>query len=288
MRSMTGFGRGVVERDGERVTVDLRAVNHRFLDVKLRGSIAPALEDQVAAKIRAALERGSVTVSIHVAPRAASIGSRFNEDAARRSHAALVQLASALGVPGPDLALVLAQPGVIVASDSNTRDAALAPLVLEAVDGAVDQLQQSRAAEGQALERELTARLDELGQHRHVIAGFADVLAETLRRKLVERLARLLGDANVDPSRLAQEVALLADRTDISEELLRLDSHLVQARAAVRGPKPSGRPLDFLAQEVGRELNTIGAKSQLAEISAAVIQAKSALEKFREQVQNAE
>lgn len=288
MRSMTGFGRGVVERDGEHVAVEARSVNHRFLDIKLRGPISPAMEDQVMAKIRASIERGSVTVWVKLASRGGANGSRIDREAARRSHAALVDLAAVLGVPGPDLALVLAQPGVVVASEGDDRDAIVAPFILEAVDLAVDQLQQSRVAEGRALERELTSRLDELARHRDAMDGLASGLAETYQRRLSERLARLVGDTTIDAGRLAQEVALLADRTDIAEELVRLKSHIEQTRVAIAGSKPSGRALDFFAQELGRELNTIGAKSQLAEISTAVILAKSTLEKFREQVQNVE
>lgn len=288
MRSMTGFGRGVVERDGERIAAEVRSVNHRFFDVKLRGPIPTSVEDQVIAKVRAVVERGSVTVSLQIASHAGMAGSRVDQAAARRSHAALAELAAVLGVAGPDLALVLAQPGVVVPATGDDQDAVVAPCILDAVGIAVDQLQQSRLAEGRALERELTSRIDELGQHRDTIERCAAAVPEMQQRKLADRLARLLGDAKIDASRLAQEVALLADRADITEEVLRLDAHLAQVRVAIAGSKPSGRSLDFLAQELGREINTIGAKSQHADISAAVIAAKSTLEKFREQVQNVE
>lgn len=290
MRSMTGFGRGVVSRDGERVTVELRSVNHRYLDIKLRGdrSILPSLEDQVIAKVRAAIERGAVTVAIHAPARARSAGTQIDEDAARATHAMLVQLATALGLPGPDLSLVLAQPGVVVADDADNRSVALAPIILDAVDIAIGELQRARSAEGHALERELAMRLDELGRCRDAIAALAGGLAQTLQRKLMDRIANLAIDIPVDAGRLAQEAAVLADRADISEELVRLESHVAQARVTIASPGATGRKLEFFSQELGRELNTIGAKSQLSQISTIVIEAKTTLEKFREQVQNVE
>ncbi|MEO6772814.1 MAG: DUF1732 domain-containing protein [Kofleriaceae bacterium] len=308
MRSMTGFGRGVAEHGGARATVDLRAVNHRFLDLKVRAQIAPALEDQVATKIRASLERGSVSVTVNLArpPGTSGIRATIDEVAAHRAHDQLQRLAAKLGLPAPDLALVLAQPGVVATAEEVLDDSeALDAAILAALEHALAQLHAMRAAEGRALEREVLGRLDELGRIRAGIAGQAAGVAEQLHHKLRERLARLLGDAAfatttvaggpapggigvVDPSRLAQEVALLAERADITEELVRLDSHLEQARAIATGTAASGRKLDFLVQEIGRELNTIGSKSQRTEISAAIVEAKSVLEKLREQVQNVE
>jgi uncharacterized protein (TIGR00255 family) len=288
MRSMTGFGRGVAEHGGVRATVDLRSVNHRFLDLKLRAQIAPSLEDQLATKIRASVERGSISVSINVARPPGAGGVRIDEAAAQRAHEALRALATTLGVAPPDLALVLAQPGVVASSDAPDDPETLDVAILGALDQALAQLQAMRAAEGRALERELLARLDELGRIRTAIEGQAAGVAEQLQHKLRDRLARLVGDAAIDPGRLAQEVALLAERADITEELVRLDSHLEQARAITKGTAASGRKLDFLVQEIGRELNTIGSKSQRTEITAAIVEAKSVLEKMREQVQNVE
>jgi uncharacterized protein (TIGR00255 family) len=151
-----------------------------------------------------------------------------------------------------------------------------------------------RAVEGRVLERELAARIDELAHLRQTIEAFAAGVTEQLHKKLTERLKKLLGDdllptANkLEPARLAQEVALLAERADITEEIVRLGSHLEQAQAVIGGLGASGRKLDFLVQEIGRELNTIGSKSQLTEISSSVVEAKAVLEKFREQVQNVE
>jgi uncharacterized protein (TIGR00255 family) len=284
---MTGFGRGVSEQGAVRATVDLRTVNHRFLDLKLRAAVAPSLEEQISSKIRAGIERGSVAVSVHVArPTAATGALRIDEAAAQHAHTTLRHMANTLGLAPPDLALVLAQPGVIQTSgdDGDVADAA----ILAALDQALAQLSEMRAVEGAALQRELLSRLDELAQLRATIETHAASITEQLHKKLVDRVAKLVGDAAIDPARLAQEVALLAERADITEELVRLGSHLDQARTIATGSAASGRKLDFLVQEIGRELNTIGSKSQRTEISASIVEAKSVLEKMREQVQNVE
>src|SRR4051812_21914074 len=226
MRSMTGFGRGVAERGAVRATVDLRSVNHRFLDLKLRAQIAPSLEEQVAAKIRGGIERGSLSVSINVVRPAGASGLRIDEAAAHRAHATLHQLATSLGLPAPDLALVLAQPGVVANAAEADEGESIDAVILAALDQAIAQLQDMRAAEGRALEKELTARIDELAQLVTTIEGHAAGVTVQLHKKLRERLARLVGEAGIDPVRLAQEVALLAERADITEELVRLGSHL--------------------------------------------------------------
>ena len=285
---MTGFGRGVAEQGGVRATVDLRSVNHRFLDLKLRAQIAPSLEDQLATKIRASVERGSISLAVNVARPPGGSGVRIDEPAAQRAHEALQALAAKLGLAPPDLALVLAQPGVVASTDTTEDPELVDAAILAALDLALAQLQAMRAVEGKALEREVLSRLDELAKIRTAIEGQAAGVAEQLHQKLTDRLARLLGDAAVDPARLAQEVALLAERADVTEELVRLDAHLDHARAIATGSAAAGRKLDFLVQEIGRELNTIGSKSQRTEITSAIVEAKSVLEKLREQVQNVE
>jgi uncharacterized protein (TIGR00255 family) len=284
---MTGYGRGVAEVDGRRATVEVRAVNHRFLDLKLRGaSLSPALEEQLTARVRAAVERGAVTVSVHVAAPPAGAAARIDPEAARRAHAALSELAIQLGVGGPDLALVLAQPGVVMTGEPPGDEAD--PPAGAALEVALAELDRMRATEGQALAAEVGARLDALAALRTAIAAAAAAAPATLGKRLAERVRRLLDDAELEPARLAQEVALLADRADVTEELVRLASHLEQARALLAAPGAVGRRLDFLVQEIGRELNTIGSKSASAEISSAIVDAKAVLEKVREQAQNVE
>jgi uncharacterized protein (TIGR00255 family) len=283
---MTGFGRGVATHGGTRATVDARSVNHRFLDLKLRGGGSPAIEDLVSTRTRAAIERGAVTISIHLA-RESSAAQRIDRDAAKLAHDELAAVAAHLGLPGPNLALVLAQPGVVSAEDRDDDTALLA--VGPAVDAALAQLGEMRVKEGQALAVELTNRLAELDRLRAQIAGLAAGVPATIAKRIDERIKRLVEDPTaLDPARLAQEVAMLADRADITEELVRLSSHLDQARTLIAGKDAVGRRLDFLVQEIGRELNTIGSKSTLAEITSAVVESKAQLEKLREQVQNVE
>jgi uncharacterized protein (TIGR00255 family) len=284
---MTGYGRGVAEQDGRRATVEVRAVNHRFLDLKLRGmAVPPALEEQLAARVRASVERGAVTVSVHVAAPQGEAAARVDPAAAQRAYDMLAELAARLGVGPPDLALVLAQPGVVVAPEASGDEAD--PQLAAALDAALAQLDRMRRTEGQALAAELGARLDELTALRASIAGLAAAIPAQIARRLAERVRRLVDDAELDPGRLAQEVAVLADRSDVTEELVRLASHIDQARALIAAPGAVGRRLDFLVQEIGRELNTIGSKSASAEISSAVVDAKAVLEKVREQAQNVE
>ncbi len=277
---MTGFGRGVAEHGGVRATVDLRAVNHRYLDLKLRGTLSPALEEAITTKLRGALERGSIAISVHVT--GAGTHTRIDREAARRIHAQLAELAAELGTEPPGLGLVLGQPGVVVPAEERADDVP----VLAALDAALAQLDQMRALEGVALARELGVRLDELAALHAHIARLAGAVPSQLQRRLTERIAKL--GVDVDPARLAQEVAMLAERADVTEELVRLASHLEQARALVAGSAAAGRRLDFLIQELGREINTIGSKSAAAEVTAAIVEGKAALEKLREQVQNVE
>jgi len=283
VRSMTGFGRGVAEHARTRATVDVRAVNHRFLDLKLRGAaVPPAVEEAISARVRTVIERGAVAISIHIANEGTT--TRIDTAAAGAAHVRLSELARTLGVSGPDLALVLAQPGVV---NGDTREEPDATSVLAALDGALAQLSAMRDAEGQALARELALRFDELTQLRAQLEKLASEMPALIQRRLHERLRRLVAE-EVEPARLAQEVAMLADRADVTEEMVRLASHLDQGRALLAGAGAVGRRLDFLVQEIGRELNTIGSKSTLAEISSLVVDAKAVLEKVREQVQNVE
>lgn len=284
---MTGFGHGVATRGGTRATVDARSVNHRFLDLKLRGTTSAAVEELVTAKARAAFERGAVTISIHLAREGVGRGGAIDREAAKLAHDELAAVASYLGIAGPNLALVLSQPGVIKDREPDDDDAL--PAAGAAVDAALAQLAEMRRTEGAALAIELTGRIGELDRLRATIATLAGGVTAAIARRIDERIKRLVDDpAALDPARLAQEVAMLADRADITEELVRLASHVDQAKTLIGSKDPVGRRLDFLVQEIGRELNTIGSKSTLAEITSAIVESKAQLEKLREQVQNVE
>jgi uncharacterized protein (TIGR00255 family) len=279
---MTGHGRGATDR----ATVEIRAVNNRYFDLKLRGASDPRVEEAVAGAIRKRAERGSFAVAIRTADGARG-GVRVDPVAAAAALAALDELRRTIGSSDPvPLALVAAQPGVLVAGDAHADpDAALAA-VLPAVDAALAELVAMRRTEGAALATEMNERIEKIVKVAGEIAELAAAAPEEGRRRLAERLDKL--GATVDPARLAQEIALLADRLDITEELVRLRTHAASFRALLAEDAPVGRKLDFLVQELGREINTIGSKSQSAEITRRVVDLKAELEKIREQAQNVE
>ena len=291
MKSMTGHGRGSAEAGGRKFSVEARAVNHRFLDLKLRaGGIDARAEDAVTQAVRKRIERGAVTLTIRDEGGGGRHALRVDVDAARHAHAVLEGLRQALGYADPvPLELLLAQPGVMGGAEAETADESL-PALLAALDGALGELVAMRRREGAVLAADLQARIEHIAVLAEAIAGHAAAVPAELRRRLEERLNKLLAERGtvVDEARLAAEVALYADRSDVTEELVRLRAHLDSLRAAIAEDAPVGRRLDFLVQEVGRELNTIGSKSQLVEITRRVVDAKSELEKIREQVQNVE
>ena len=282
MRSMTGHGRGSAEGDGRSVTVEVRAVNHRFLDVKLRANLDPDTERRASEIIRRRLERGALTVSLREeGPAARAV--RVDLGFALNVHAALVELGRKIGHQGPvPLELVAAQPGVIGQGEPIEGDA----LFLAALDAALAALVDMRRAEGEILARDLQARLDRLEALAGEITQFADVAPSLYSQRLRERLERLAAD--LPPERVAAEAAALADRIDVTEELVRLRAHVAQARGLIASDGSVGRKLDFLVQEMGREVNTVGSKSQSLDISRRVVEAKAELERVREQVQNVE
>jgi uncharacterized protein (TIGR00255 family) len=290
MRSMTGHGRGVAEKTGRRATVEIRSVNHRFFDLKLRtGPLDPTLEERVVGGVRKKCERGSFTISVRDEGLGNAAGARVDLALATGIAAALEELRHKLNLAGQvPLELVAAQPGVLQVGEPGGDP----EVVAAALELAVDELVRMRKREGETLAKDMRARLARLRGFAEDVASLAASAPEEHRRRLSERIQRLLaatpGAPPVDEARLAQEVALLADRVDVTEELVRLRSHLEQADALIAEDAPVGRRLDFLVQELGREINTIGSKSQAAEIARRVVEAKAELEKIREQVQNVE
>jgi uncharacterized protein (TIGR00255 family) len=292
MRSMTGYGRGEAESSGTRAVAEVRSVNHRFLDLKLRGfNLGLELEDKLRSRVRRALSRGSITLTLRVESAGADRDVVVDVDSARRIHRSLRALADELGLERPrDLSLVCSVPGVIAVGEADPSEA-LAAAAIAAVDEAIEALVAMRQHEGDLLAADLSARIAELIDLTERLAESAEVAPAEAQRRLSERIDRLLKSSKVevDPSRLAQEVAVLADRLDVTEELVRVRAHIDQLRSLMVGnAKPVGRRLDFLVQELGREFNTVASKSQSADISSLVVEAKAELEKVREQVQNIE
>ena len=273
------------------MAVEVRSVNHRYFDLKLRASgLGPDIEDRTRKAVRAVAERGAFTVTLHDPQSRSSGVPAVNVARARAAHRALLELAEAVGTrQAVSLELVAAQPGVLAVAETSTSPDEMWSDLEPAVDEALAQLVAMREREGAALASDVRERLGEVQRVRERIATQAAGAPEEHAARLRERLAKLLGGHDaVDPARLAQEVAIVADRLDVTEELVRLGSHLAQARDLAGASGPVGRRLDFLVQEMGRELNTVGAKSQSADIAALVVQGKAELERVREQIQNAE
>jgi len=291
--SMTGFGRGTTEAAGRRLIVEIRSLNGRGSDVKVRGrdgDVPAAAETEIVRTVRAQVARGTVSVTIREecveAPDAL-----IDLAVVRQAHVVLEALRRELGLSQPvDLATVaafLAGP----AARHVRRDEMTWEMMRPAVEQAVQELQAMRVREGAALATDLRQRLESLRGLAAQIAQTAAGLPTRAARRLEERLAALATSAaGLDAGRLAQEVALLAEKLDVSEELVRLRTHLDHLGELLGGTAPAapGRKIDFLVQEVGREINTIGSKVQDAPIAALVVASKAELEKLREQAQNIE
>jgi len=293
IRSMTGYGRA--ESTGARtiLTVECKSVNHRHLDVSLKlPRVLVAFEADARRLIQASVQRGRVDVSTTVTTAEGTVLNPLTVNVAQaREYAdAARRLSEALDLSdGPSLGWVMGQPGVLTREEQVALSADEAwPLLEKALAGALAMMVERRETEGAALARELTGLRAVLTDHVDAVARRVPAAVERRAARLAERMHAMLDGAELDEARLAAEVAVWADRTDVSEELARLRAHLTQLAALLDGDEPVGRTLDFLIQEINREVNTIGSKADDLEISQAVIAAKATLEKMREQVQNIE
>jgi uncharacterized protein (TIGR00255 family) len=290
IRSMTGFGAGRASAKGEELTVEIRSVNHKFCEVKIRlPREVAALENALARLVKDRLARGGIEVSIRRGGPGGVMAPRVDAALAEAYARAFTEVQARLGLHEPlRLADIIGAEGVIKLEDREIDLDSARAAAEQAVAAALEALVAMRAQEGEALAADLEARLRTV----EVVLSRVEVLApqavEHHRARLAERVLELTRGIPLDPARLAQEVALLADRGDIAEEITRLRSHLVQARLLLASDEPAGRKLDFLVQEMHRETNTIGSKSQHAEISSAVVTLKAEVERMREQVQNVE
>jgi uncharacterized protein (TIGR00255 family) len=289
MRSMTGYGSAEAPLGGGTLTLELRTLNHRFVDVRVR--LPAELADQASyleQLVREKLDRGRIDVMVRLGG-AALPPARFSAERAKTLHSALCTLRDEVA-PGTEVPLAtLASFADLLLEPAVTEVDAVQRALSQALHLAHERLLTMRQTEGTALGRDLASRLERTRGLIGAIRERASGLAETQRARLRERLERLLaGSAPLDPNRLENEVALMADRTDISEELSRLESHFAQVRGLLDAAGPVGRKFDFLLQEIARELNTAGAKSQDAPVAQLVVEAKVEVERMREQVQNVE
>lgn len=290
MQSMTGYGRCQILRDGREMTVEVKSVNHRFLDVSYRlARHLSFLDDTVRQGVAARVARGHVDVFVNYE----------NHRADAREIKVDTALAAAYQKAIRELALVLERqedlslseyarlPDVLTTQEREEDQTTVRALFEEALSGALDALCEMRAQEGERMRQDVLEKVASIEAIREKIAARAPQVVTDYRDKLRERVAAL-AEGEIDESRLITEVAVFADRAAIDEELVRLLSHTAQIRRTLELLEPVGRKLDFLVQELNREINTIGSKALDAQIAQLVVQAKGEIEKLREQVQNIE
>ncbi len=291
MRSMTGYGSGEASNETVKVAVEMSAVNRKQADivVNLPRSIAE-LEPMVKRAITEHVSRGRVAVYIQLEPMggAANASLQVDDNLATEYFQAIKLLSQIWGATSdnPAPSDLLRAPGVFTVKETEFAVSDVEPLLEDALTGAFQQLLDMQNAEGEVLMADLVSRLETLQGLTRAIAEQAPKVKQHYRSQLLKRLNEADLELSLEDDRLLKEVAVFAERCDISEELIRLESHFEQFRKYLEGEGPTGRSMDFLCQEVNRELNTIGSKANDAAIAQNVVEAKTELEKIREQVQN--
>jgi uncharacterized protein (TIGR00255 family) len=292
MKSMTGYGRGSAVGEHFSVSVDLKTVNNRFLDVHLRlGGELSSLEPAIKRQISSRLSRGRVDVTISF-EKSSQTAYELNRPLIAGYVSALREMQTEFNIAGElDINVLARLPGALQPTRDGLSDEVVAGIEA-AVGGALDELEHMRAQEGETLQREMTERIDKIDKLVPTIEDAAAGLVGAYQIRLQKRIGELLSRngqiVEIDQGRLAQEVAYLSDRSDVSEEMVRLRSHLAQFRDALSSTSESGKMLDFLLQELNREANTTLSKSTDLYIKEAALGIKAEVEKIREQVQNVE
>jgi uncharacterized protein (TIGR00255 family) len=291
MKSMTGYGAGSAAFPGGRVSVELRAVNHRFLELKtiLPRDFLP-WEKDLRELVEAQLKRGKIDLTLTFSGKPPGTYTvQLNLDLARAYQDALTRLQHELGLRGEaDLNLLATHSELFQISEKPQPTTVEVEAAKQALQRALTTLERQRLREGKFLQRDLQTRVSTLGKIRRLVKERSATTQQVQREKLRERVTGLLKGMEVDQSRLLQEVVTLTQKSDITEELVRLDSHLEALSSLLRTHEPVGKRIDFLLQEIQREINTIGAKADDAAIRHLVVEAKEEVEKLREQVQNVE
>ena len=292
MRSMTGYGKGVYELDGNKLTIELRAVNHKALDLGIKlPRILIFLEDSIRKQIQNDIARGHIDVLVNFEQSEQEKGLYMPNSALAESWLNSVAL---LHNRFPNLendvtlSTLARVPDVISREETDANDESLQKLCKVTLGIALDALVAMREREGLALKKDLSAKLDEIEGYRQDIEKYAPTVVENYRKKLNERIEQAVSPNVVDQNLLATEIALYADHVAIDEELTRLKIHVEHMRQYLEETKPIGRDIEFLVQELNREANTIGSKAQCIEITNNVLKIKNVIEKIREQAANIE
>jgi uncharacterized protein (TIGR00255 family) len=287
---MTGYGRGECTTEDVRCVAEIRSVNHRFSEVMVRlPSGWMALEEPVKKEVRSVVKRGRADVFVTVEARLSAKEIKVNEQVAEKLVHAAKKLKEVLGLEGTlTLAEIMQLPDVLQVKEEGFHPESYEQQVLQAVKSACASLKAMRIREGEALAKDLITRVEILKDYVKEIGQRAPQVVEDYRKRLHQRLQDFLSEGVLNADRIAAEAAIFAERSDIQEELTRLNSHLDQFLHTLSQPEPVGRRLDFLLQEMNREVNTIGSKANDQRIGSRVVDCKSELEKMREQVQNIE
>jgi uncharacterized protein (TIGR00255 family) len=288
---MTGFGRGESSADERSWIVEIRTVNHRFLDQKVVMPRAFAgLEERIKKIVASRQDRGRVDVTVSLKGKSSSTPLlTVDMELARQYHDCMQQLADEFGLSSRiQLSELLGQRDIIALQEQSPDIDVEWPLVRQAVIMALDECAAMREQEGQSLKEDLLSRLESFASIvQEIETSIPEVLAQR-QKELVKRIGKLLAGMDIDPMRLAQETAVMADKADVTEEVVRLASHIAQFRAFLNSNEPVGRRLDFLLQEFLREVNTLASKISNAAIAHLGVEMKNEIEKLREQVQNIE
>jgi len=300
IHSMTGFAQARVERDGAALRINLRSVNHRFLDLHLRMPDGfEVFESRIRQAVRDRIRRGHVDVNVYYET-TGTAGIEVHREVAAAYMKAVEQLRREFGVKTePDLIALFRLPGVVAAPgaagdlQSEEMQEKLGAQIEECLEQALKRLETMRRAEGNSLTAEMNGILGRISSRTKEIEGLLVQVRPAFARRLAERLKDLLSGVQIDPARLAQEAALLAERSDVSEELARLRSHVEQFQKLLAGTGETGKKLDFLLQEMQREANTLlsktpGVESEGLAITTLALEVKSDIEKLREQALNIE
>ena len=289
--SMTGFGRGEASGNGYQFSIELKSVNHRFLEIVVRSPRSfTSFEERIRKFLQEKYQRGRIEVHVNmVETEERKRLVKVDKELALSYDKTLKDLALTLHTAyETDIFRLVALPEVLSVEEPEIDLNILWGVCTEALSKASEGFGQMRRTEGEKLTIDLLQRLDRLSEYLLTISERASYVVTDYQERLQERIQMLLGEIELDATRLANEVVYFADRASITEELVRFDSHLAQSREALRSCDPVGRKLDFLVQEMNREINTIGSKANDLTIGQQVVSVKSELEKVREQIQNLE
>ena len=290
MHSMTGYGKGIAEADGKKITIEIKAVNHRYLDLGLKfPKTFLFLEDSIKKQIGAKLTRGHVDMYLSYEQTENAKGGYAVDFELLENYLSIAsEIADKSGLSNDVTVSSLIRNGDIVTRAENEEDEALlSELTKSALAGALSALVEARAKEGETIKADLISKLDNMQASLNKIKEFAPCVVKDYREKLTARISELI-DGGVDEGRIATEVAIFADKCCIDEEITRLGAHIELMKKTLSLAKPIGRDLDFRVQEMNRETNTIGSKANDLRITEEVLALKNEIEKIREQAQNVE